>query len=60
MVERYPNYWNKGEIHLDRIVYTPIPDATVRLANLRSGQLDFIERMAASDVRSSRPTAASR
>ncbi|HEV7413926.1 MAG TPA: ABC transporter substrate-binding protein [Casimicrobiaceae bacterium] len=50
VVERYPNYWNKGEIHLDRIVYTPIPDATVRLANLRSGQLDFIERMQASDV----------
>ena len=50
VLERYPNYWNKGEIHLDRIVYTPIPDATVRLANLRSGQLDFIERMAASDV----------
>jgi peptide/nickel transport system substrate-binding protein len=50
VVERYPNYWNKGEIHFDRIVYTPIPDATVRLANLRSGQLDFIERMAASDV----------
>jgi peptide/nickel transport system substrate-binding protein len=50
VVERYPNYWNKGEIHFDRIVYVPIPDATVRLANLRSGQLDFIERMAASDV----------
>jgi hypothetical protein len=50
VVERYPNYWNKGEIHFDRIVYTPIPDATVRLANLRSGQLDFIERMQASDV----------
>jgi peptide/nickel transport system substrate-binding protein len=31
-------------------VYTPIPDSTVRLANLRSGQLDFIERLAASDV----------
>src|SRR5689334_22761198 len=50
VLERYPNYWNKGEIHFDRIVYTPIPDATVRLANLRSGQLDFIERVAASDV----------
>jgi peptide/nickel transport system substrate-binding protein len=50
VVERNPNYWNKGEIHFDRIVYVPIPDATVRLANLRSGQLDFIERMAASDV----------
>jgi peptide/nickel transport system substrate-binding protein len=50
VVERYANYWNKGVIHLDRIVYTPIPDSTVRLANLRSGQLDFIERAATSDV----------
>jgi peptide/nickel transport system substrate-binding protein len=50
VLERYPNYWNKGEIHFDRIVYLPIVDATVRLANLRSGQLDFIERLATSDV----------
>jgi peptide/nickel transport system substrate-binding protein len=50
VLERYPNYWNKGAIHFDRIVYLPIPDSTVRLANLKSGQLDFIERMAASDV----------
>ena len=50
VLERYANYWNKGEIHLDRIVYLPIVDATVRLANLKSGQLDFIERLAPSDV----------
>jgi peptide/nickel transport system substrate-binding protein len=50
VLERFPNYWNKGEIHFDRIVYLPIPDSTVRLANLKSGQLDFIERMAPSDV----------
>jgi peptide/nickel transport system substrate-binding protein len=50
VVERYANYWNKGEIHFDRIVYLPIVDATVRLANLKSGQLDFIERFQASDV----------
>ena len=50
VLERYPNYWNKGEIHFDKIVYLPITDSTVRLANLKSGQLDFIERMAASDV----------
>ena len=48
--ERFANYWNKGAIHFDRVVYLPIVDATVRLANLRSGQLDLIERMAASDV----------
>jgi len=50
VLERYPGYWNKSQIHFDRIVYTPIVDATVRLANLRSGQLDFIERVAPSDV----------
>jgi len=50
VLERFPNYWNKGEIHVDKVVYLPIVDATVRLANLKSGQLDFIERMAASDV----------
>ncbi|HEX7249295.1 MAG TPA: ABC transporter substrate-binding protein [Burkholderiales bacterium] len=50
VLERFPGYWNKAAIHFDKIVYLPIIDATVRLANLRSGQLDFIERMAASDV----------
>src|SRR5687767_3329062 len=50
VLERYPNYWNKGQVHFERIVYQPIVDATVRLANLRSGQLDFIERVAPSDV----------
>ena len=50
VLERYPGYWNKGQIFLDKIIYLPIVDSTVRLANLKSGQLDFIERMAPSDV----------
>jgi peptide/nickel transport system substrate-binding protein len=50
VLERYAQYWNKDAIHFDKIVYTPIPDATVRLANLRAGQLDFIERVASSDM----------
>jgi len=49
-LERYPNYWDKANVHVDKVVYTPIVDATVRLANLRSGQFDIIERMAPSDV----------
>ena len=48
--ERFPQYWNKGAIHFDKVIYTPIPDATVRLANLKSGQLDFIERVGSSDM----------
>ena len=50
VLERYKDYWNKGDIHFDRVVYTPVPDATVRLANLKSGQFDFIERAASSDM----------
>jgi peptide/nickel transport system substrate-binding protein len=50
VLERYPGYWNKGAVHFDRVVFLPIPDSTVRLANLRAGQLDIIERMAGSDV----------
>jgi len=50
VLERFTNYWNKADVHFDRVVFLPIPDSTVRLANLRSGQLDFIERLGASDV----------
>src|SRR3954452_25232989 len=46
VVERFPNYWRKDDVHFDRVVYLPIPDSTVRLANLRAGQLDLIERLA--------------
>ncbi len=48
--ERFDGYWNKAAIHFDKITYTPIVDATVRLANLKSGQFDFIERVASSDI----------
>ncbi len=50
VLERYDGYWNKPAIHFNRITYTPIPDATVRLANLKAGQLDFAERVASSDM----------
>src|SRR6187397_3656306 len=50
VLEKYAGYWNKGAVNFERVVYLPIVDATVRLANLKSGQLDFIERMAPSDV----------
>jgi peptide/nickel transport system substrate-binding protein len=49
-LERYANYWDKANIHFDKITFQPIVDATVRLANLKSGQLDFIERVAPSDI----------
>lgn len=50
VVERFADYWNKGAVTIDRIVYQPITDSTVRLANLQSGQLDLIERTLATDM----------
>ena len=50
ILERFADYWNKDAIHFDRIEFLPIPDSTVRLANLQSGGLDLIERLAATDV----------
>jgi peptide/nickel transport system substrate-binding protein len=50
LLERYAGYWDKSAIHFDKVSYQPIIDATVRLANLRSGQLDLIERVASSDI----------
>jgi peptide/nickel transport system substrate-binding protein len=48
--EKFADYWNKDNIHIDRIVFLPIVDATVRLANLKSGGLDLIERLLATDI----------
>lgn len=50
VIERFADYWDADRIHLDRIVYLPIPDTSVRLANLQSGDLDLIERPAPSDL----------
>ena len=49
-LERFPGYWNAGAIHFDRVTYFPIPDATIRGVNLRSGQLDLIETVQPSDI----------
>jgi len=51
VVEKFQDYWNKDNVHIDRIVYLPIVDATVRLANLKSGGLDLFERALATDIK---------
>ena len=52
VLERFADYWNADAIHLDSVTYLPIPDTTVRLANLRAGDLDMLERLAATDAAS--------
>jgi peptide/nickel transport system substrate-binding protein len=60
VVEKFADYWNKDNVHIDRIVYVPIQDSTVRLANLKSGQLDIIERALATDLKDIRSTSSLR
>src|SRR5436309_8071285 len=38
--EKFADYWSKDNIFIDRVVFLLIIDATVRLANLKSGALD--------------------
>jgi len=49
--EKFADYWNKGNVQIDRVMFLPIVDATVRLANLKSGALDLIERVLATDIK---------
>ena len=50
VVQKFDKYWDKDKIKVDKIVFQPIPDNSVRIANLRSGGLDFIERVAPTDI----------
>jgi peptide/nickel transport system substrate-binding protein len=50
VVERFDDYWDSDSIHLDGITFLIQPDSTVRLSNLRSGDVDLIERAAPTDL----------
>ncbi len=54
VVDRFPGYWNAAAITIDRIVYRPMPDSATRLVNLRSGELQIIDQMAATDAAASK------
>ncbi len=50
VLEKFDDYWNADAINFDTVTFLPIPDTTVRLANLRAGDLDMLERLAATDA----------
>ena len=54
VLEKFADYWNKDHVFIDKITYLPIIDSTVRLANLRSGGLDMMERVLATDIKTVR------
>jgi 4-phytase/acid phosphatase/peptide/nickel transport system substrate-binding protein len=42
ILEKNPDYWNKGHPYLDHIILKPLPDAQSRFASLQSGEADLI------------------
>ncbi|MEU0514572.1 ABC transporter substrate-binding protein [Amycolatopsis sp. NPDC006125] len=49
-VERDPLYYDAAQVHLDRIVYRIMPDANIRAANLRSGDIQVADTISPQDV----------
>ncbi|SFD51964.1 peptide/nickel transport system substrate-binding protein [Bosea sp. CRIB-10] len=43
VLERFDGYWREGMPYLDRVTLRPMPDETVRLANLRSGTVNLVD-----------------
>jgi peptide/nickel transport system substrate-binding protein len=50
VLDRYKGYWDAGNIHFDRVVYQPITDSAVEVANLHTGNIDLAERVLPTDV----------
>jgi len=50
VVEKVADYWDKAAFSVDRIEFVPITDSSSRLASLRSGDLQMIERVSPSDL----------
>jgi peptide/nickel transport system substrate-binding protein len=43
LLERNEDYWQEGLPHLDEIRFVQIPDPTVKLTNLQTGEVDWID-----------------
>jgi peptide/nickel transport system substrate-binding protein len=51
LIKRNDNYWNKqGGPYLDRVRYRPIPDDTVKLQSLQTGEIDVMDYVQPRDV----------
>ena len=50
VLDRYPGYWDNANIHFDRVIYQPMPDSAVLVANLHTGNIDLAERVLPTDV----------
>ncbi len=50
VLKRFPAHWDAANYHFDRIVYRPMPNSAVRIANLQAGSVDLVEQILPTDV----------
>src|SRR5437899_640688 len=50
VVEKSPHYFDPSQAKFDRVIFRIIPDDNVRLANLRSGDIDLMHMVRPSDA----------
>ena len=50
VLDRFAGYWDAANVHFDRVIYLPMPDSAVQVANLHTGNIDLAERVLPSDV----------
>jgi peptide/nickel transport system substrate-binding protein len=50
VLKRYPGHWNPKDFHFEQVVYLPMTNSSVRLANLEAGSLDLVEYIVPTDV----------
>ena len=50
VLEKVADYWDQKSFAIDRVEFVPITDSSSRLASLRSGDLQMIERVSPTDL----------
>ncbi len=50
VLERFDGYWDSGKPYLDKVLFRVVPDPTVRLTMVRTGEVDVATDVDAKDV----------
>ena len=45
VLERFEDYWQEDLPYLQEVVFRPIPDPTVKLTNLQTGEVDWVDNV---------------
>lgn len=51
VLQRFDKYWDASRIHIEQVVFQPMPDTTVRTTNLLAGGLELVERLQPTDLK---------